>query len=53
MSISANTKKTRHMLHGRTMDISKKARHTRTWWGGAEVGHQKHRFGALQAPLPH
>ena len=51
MSMSDNTKKTRHIQDGRKMIFSKKAKHTCT--SGGEVGHQQPRFGALQATLPH
>ena len=50
MSMSANTNKMRHILHGQKMMFSKKEKHTCTW-GGGEVGHQQPGFGALQAPL--
>ena len=34
MSISDNTKKTRHIQHVGTMNFSKKLRHTTTWGRG-------------------
>ena len=44
MSISANTHKTRHILHGRKMMFQRKGNiHVP---GGEEVGHQKPGFGA-------
>ena len=49
MSMSDNTKKTRHIQDGRKIIFSKKEKHTCTW--GGEVGHAKPGFGALQAPL--
>ena len=38
MSMSDNTKKMRHIEHGRKMIFSKKVKHTCTW--GEEAGHQ-------------
>ena len=50
MSMSDNTKRTRHIQIGRKMIFSKKVKHTCTW-RGEEVGRQQPRFGSLQAPI--
>ena len=50
MSMSENTNKMRHIIHGRKMMFSKKAKHTCTW-RGEEVGYKQPRVGAIQAPM--
>ena len=50
MSMSGNTKKTRHIQDGRKMIFSKKAKHTCTW-GVRQVSNQKGRSTGIDINL--